>query len=175
MEYKINTEPLIDLSEAMKGLPKAVQENILRSVNRKLAKEHIVDVMKDEMPYSAKHRKDYTLITVRGDKTGIIAGIAKTNNSWYLLFPEKGTKERYAKYYRKGTFEKTGRKGSWEGRVKYKKPAYRGKVEAQNNFETIMDKGVPEIIKDFNTEIGDRILTEIEKRVLRATKKLNKI
>lgn len=174
-KINIDTKPLIDLSEAFKGLPETTQDSVLRTVHRELAKKHIIDVAKQQMPYGVKHHKDYRLLPVQGDKTGIIAGIVKTRDSWYLVFPEKGTKVRYAKNYRTGTRGKLAGVTFWADRVKYKKPAHRGRIIPQNNFEHIIDEGVPKIIEEYNKTIGDKILKAIDKKIKSIQRKINKL
>jgi len=153
IEFKQNFDVL---AKAIKELPEGLQNSILKSFNRDLAKKHIIEELKSQLPYSQRHKKDYILTSVSGDKTGIKAGVGR--DSWPLQFPEGGTRNRYAKKFRGRTM---------------KTKAFRGRVIGRHRVEDIIDKKIPDIVDDYEERVGEKMVSDLKKRIVRQQKKLN--
>jgi len=81
---------LNELEDAMSSLDSKTKDSVLKGINRSLAKRYVIDRLKQELPYSQETRDTMKIGSVKGDKTGVIAG----GTGYPLTFVEYGTVER---------------------------------------------------------------------------------
>jgi hypothetical protein len=137
------SDNLDDLVQAMKDLPRAVSDSVLRSVNRQVGRRYVLERLKSDVPYESKdNRGALGISAVRGDKTAVSVGI--TSAAYYLRFVEGGTVERQG----------------------------RGSISAQDRIGPILDSTVEPTANAWREEVGEGINTFLERRIKSLERKL---
>lgn len=128
-EIKVEWDRNVDnLIKAMDELSRKDYEKIMRTIHQTLAKKHIVDRLKQSLPYSARSKKGIRVTSgSRYDKTAVAAG--PTSDVYWLRFVEGGTKERRG----------------------------RGSIAPQNRIGPILDAQIEPIVEEWSEDIWDVI------------------
>lgn len=135
-----------EITAILDQLPRKVTASILRSYNRKTASKFITKPLRVALGYSKNTTKDIKVRTSRKNKTAIKVG--PTSDSFWLRFLEGGTVMR-----------------------KTKKGAARGRVRGRKIIEPFVDRQIPAIIDNLNTNYGKEIDQFLRKKIKRINKK----
>ena len=146
---------LDELADAMKALDQKTQDSVLRTLNSKLAKEFIVERLKNDYPYKTSRSPDNFVKSQAfgkgGDKTAVLAGVTGSSPTAHLL--ELGTEERVQ--------ETTGRRT--------------GRITAQHKIGALIEGQVGPLARKWAETVGNEINTTIERRIKAGQRKLTKL
>jgi hypothetical protein len=142
-DFKI--DGLNDIMDLINILPDKVQNQILKSVERKVLQEEVVKPLRSAVPYRAETKKKISVYPDDKDRLTMWAG--PSLKVFWLRFVELGTKVRTTK-----------------------SGANRGAIQATNRIPTAMDSATQGVLDRFSKDFGEEVNRVIEKKI----KKINK-
>lgn len=142
-----NLEGFKEINDALEALPVLLQGKILRGVNLKAVNKFVVEPLRGTLPYKAKTEANIRAIPEKDDPTAVLGG--PTNKAFWLRFADLGTAER------------EGNRGNPKGRI-----------VGKHQIEGIILNSMDNIVGYMQTELGDEVKKDLEKRLKATTKKL---
>lgn len=156
-DLKFNIEGLAEVEKMLKDLPLALNQNVVRDVNKaagKIAREELQDntpSANNDKPSGAKAENNTIVVNDRKSKTGVLVGFKR--KAWYILLQEEGTSDREVK---------------GEGRYS---SGNRGKITGNQFITKAHESALPKVIDYLN----NNFLKIINKSLRKNANKINKL
>lgn len=137
---------LAEVMRALQTMPAALQADILKRANRDILNRLVKPRFKS-LPW---RRKKFSVVSVSGDKTAVMVGVASDN--YWLRFLDKGTDYRYTQ-----------------------KGYARGMIRGSNVITNIIENSPDLVIEEVTKNYGQIVQKHLQRKIKSVQKRISKL